>query len=254
VTEPLEHDVLLGLIADRAQALRTAAAAAPDLGATVPTCPDWTLHDLVQHVGTSHRRWATTVAAGPADAPPELPPVTAPQELHELLVWSSASTAMLLDALATAGPDRGCWTWWDRSTSPQTSGAVARHQVQHVTVHAYDAQLTAGAPEPLPTQAALDGVEEFLSTSCAGTYAWPHAPASVDYRTREGRGWRLALGPERVTSTRLTGDEAEPAGTGLLATASETVLFLYGRVPASALEVTGDAGLFDLLFAWDPDA
>ncbi|MET9909332.1 maleylpyruvate isomerase N-terminal domain-containing protein [Streptomyces sp. NPDC006476] len=31
----------------------------------MPTCPGWTLSDLVQHIGEGRRRWAATVAAGP---------------------------------------------------------------------------------------------------------------------------------------------------------------------------------------------
>lgn len=76
----------------------------------------------------------------------------------------AASTQHLLDALREAGPYRGCWTWWDASQSPQTSGAVARHQLQEVAVHTYDAQVTVGAPQPLPDEVALDGVDDVLST------------------------------------------------------------------------------------------
>ncbi|GAA5030566.1 hypothetical protein [Streptomyces siamensis] len=38
-------------------------------------------------------------------------------------------------------------------------------------MHTYDAQLTVGAPLPLPYEVALDGVEEFLSTICTTTVA-----------------------------------------------------------------------------------
>jgi hypothetical protein len=70
---------------------------------------------------------------------------SAPHEREALLAWSADSTEQLLSALREAGPDRGCWTWWGVSLSPQTSGAVARHQLQEVAVHTYDAQLTVGA-------------------------------------------------------------------------------------------------------------
>jgi hypothetical protein len=30
----------------------------------------------------------------------------------------------LLDALREAGSDRGCWTWWSSSESPQTTGRI----------------------------------------------------------------------------------------------------------------------------------
>ncbi|ELS53327.1 hypothetical protein STVIR_5699 [Streptomyces viridochromogenes Tue57] len=137
-----------------------------------------------------HRRWADTVTAGPAVArPAETAAQSAPAGLREreaLPAWSAESTERLLSALREAGPDRGCWTWWGASQLPQTSGAVARHQLQEVAVHTYDAQITLGAPQPLPDAAALDGVDDFLSTCCATTSAWPHEAATVDFHATEG--------------------------------------------------------------------
>jgi uncharacterized protein (TIGR03083 family) len=129
---------LLSLIEDRSAALRTAVAGAPVL-APVPGCPDWSVHDLVAHLGEVQRFWAAVVAAGPADGPPgdDVPGCT-PDD--DLLAWSAGSTAMLIGALRQAGPDRGCWTWWTASGAPATSGAVARHQVQEAAVHGRDAR------------------------------------------------------------------------------------------------------------------
>ena len=114
----------------------------------VPTCPEWTLFDLVQHLGEGRRKWAATVAAGPAAAPPARSAwagaPAASGEREALRAWSAASTHQLLDALREAGPDRGCRTWWGTSQSPQTCGAVARHQLQEIAVHTYDAQVTLG--------------------------------------------------------------------------------------------------------------
>ncbi|KOV56872.1 maleylpyruvate isomerase N-terminal domain-containing protein [Streptomyces sp. MMG1121] len=59
------------------------------------------------------------------------------------------STEQLPSTLRESGLDRGCWPWWDPSESPRTCGAVARHQVQEVTVHTYDAEITQGAVQPL---------------------------------------------------------------------------------------------------------
>ena len=157
MTEILEFPVLLRLIDERSVAFRAAIASAPSLDVQVPTCPEWTLRDLVQHLGGVHRSWAAIVAAGPADARPDVTVPEAPRERAALLAWSAESTEQLLSALREAGPDRGCWTWWSTSQSPQTCGAVARHQLQQVAVHTYDAQVTLGVPQPLPDEVALDG-------------------------------------------------------------------------------------------------
>ncbi|WP_043662929.1 maleylpyruvate isomerase family mycothiol-dependent enzyme [Streptomyces xylophagus] len=258
MTQTVEFPVLLRLIDERSVAFRAAVASATGLDAQVPTCPEWTLLDLVVHLGGVHRRWAATVAAGPADAPPTATPAgiaaaAPPKEREALLAWSAESTELLLSALRESGPDRGCWTWWGGSQSPQTSGAVARHQVQEATVHTYDAQLTVGAPQPLPAEAALDGVDEFLSTCCAGPHAWPYEPAVVEFHATEGRSWSLSLAADGVRATPLP-TPTTAADASVQGTAGELVLALYGRIPVGSLKGDGDRRLFDLLLAWDPDA
>jgi uncharacterized protein (TIGR03083 family) len=263
VEETLELPVLLRLIDERSIAFRAAVMSAPGLELKVPTCPEWTLLDLVQHLGGVHRFWAAAVNVGPAAAPPAESvserAETAPREREPLLAWSAASTQQLLDALCEAGPDRGCWTWWGPSESPQTSGAVARHQLQEVTVHTYDAQITLGAPQPLPDEAALDGVDEFLSTCCAWTAPWPHEAAAVDFHATEGRSWRLSLSADGARTARLpapgtvpaVGEGSDVAFAAMRGTAAELVLAFYDRIPIDSLQLDGDRRLFDLLRAWD---
>lgn len=250
----LEFPDVLRLIDERSTAFRVAITSVPSLDAQVPSCPDWTLLDLVRHLGEGRRKWAAIVAAGPAGAPPaksvweDASPV--PAERETLLAWLAASTQELLDALREAGPDRGCWTWWGRSESPQNCGAVARHQLQEVAVHTYDAQLAVGAPQPLPDEVALDGVDEFLSTCCAGAYSWPHAPTTVEYHATEGHAWRISLAADGV---RLSEPGTDP-GASAQGTAGELVLTFYGRVPLDSLKLDGDRRIFDQLIAWNPDA
>ncbi|MDV9198635.1 maleylpyruvate isomerase N-terminal domain-containing protein, partial [Streptomyces sp. Wh19] len=66
----LEFSDLLRLIDERSTAFRAAVSSASSLDVRVPTCPEWTLFDLVRHLGEGRRFWAATVAAGPAAAPP----------------------------------------------------------------------------------------------------------------------------------------------------------------------------------------
>lgn len=262
----LDFPELLRLIDERATAFRAAVASAPSLHVQVPTCPEWTLLDLVQHMGDGRLAWAATVAAGP-DAPEKSAAEGAPampQEREAQLAWLAASTQELLEALRDAGPDRGCWTWWGDSQSPQTCGAVARHQLQQFAVHTYDAQLTLGAPKPLPDEVALDGVDEFLSTCCATTAPWPHEPATVDYHATEGRSWRLRLSADGAQTARIptpgatsataAGEHPDSAGVSAWGTAHELVLAMYGRIPLDALKLEGDRRILDLLVEWDPDA
>lgn len=94
---------------------------------------------------------------------------------------------------------------------------------------------------------ALDGVEEFLSTNCTTTVAWPHEPAAVDYHTTEGRSWRNWLSDDGARVARLhapgtmpAADEApDAADASARDTANELVLALYGRIPLDSLKLDG---------------
>lgn len=257
----LEFADLLELIDERAAAFRAVIAAAPSLDVQVPTCPEWTLFDLAKHLGEGRRAWAATVIAGP-DAQSKAVPVgepVAPTERAALLDWLAASTAQLLNALREAGPDRGCWTWWGDSQSPATCGAVARHQLQEVAVHTYDAQVALGVPEPLPTEVAVDGVEEFLSTCNATTVPWPHQAAFVEYRSSEGHSWRLLLSAAGLSFTRLPEESTPPDATPghgvvIRGAASDLVLFMYGRREVISMAITGDKTVIQQLIDWDPSA
>jgi uncharacterized protein (TIGR03083 family) len=259
VQKTLEFPDLLRLIDERSAAFIAAVASAPSLEAQVPTCPEWTLFDLARHLGEGRRSWAATVAAGPgAAAKSEVPAEpAAPREREALLAWFAASTRELLDALREAGPDRGCWTWWGDSQSPQNCGAVARHQLHEGAVHTYDAQVTAGAPEPLPEDVALDGIGDFLFTCCASASPWPHKPATFDYHAAEGPSWRETLDADGERAALLpagTGEGRDAADVSIRGTASELVLFFYDRIPMDSMRIDGDTGLIDLLRTWDPDA
>ncbi|MFF2276269.1 maleylpyruvate isomerase N-terminal domain-containing protein [Agromyces sp. NPDC058126] len=260
------HEILsfpdqLRLIDERSAAFRAAVAAAPGLDVRMPTQPERTLFDHVQHVGMGRRKAAAIVTAGPADAPPEESAWKggggAPREREALLTWWDESVRHLVSVLREAGPDRGCWTWWADSPSPQTSGAWARRQLHEIAVHTYDVQLAGVTPQPIPEKIALDGFDDCQFTLCATTVPWPHEPAIVDYHAAEGRSWRLRLNHDGAQVEHLAPDAGEAPDTvdaSARGTASELVLFFYGRRPLESLESEGDRRIFDRLATWDPSA
>ncbi|MEV8507214.1 maleylpyruvate isomerase family mycothiol-dependent enzyme [Actinoplanes sp. NPDC051475] len=237
---------LLDLIDERATAFRAAVAAA-DRGAKVPGCPEWTVQDLVAHLGAVHRFWAVTVAAGSAEAPPPADAIGDRTPHGDLLEWSAASTGLLLDALRAGPPDQECWTWWGASEAPMTAGTVARHQVQEAAVHTYDAQKAGGRAEPVPAAIAVDAVEEFLVVSLGSLGAWPHRPARLALSAVEGPTWLVDLTP--------AGAKADPAPSGdpvatIQASASDLLLLLFHRIGAEGITVTGDRSVVDELLTW----
>ncbi len=58
---PLEHDVYVDAIRTNGAALAAAAAKA-GVDAPVPSCPEWTVADLLGHIGRLHR-WVAAIVA-----------------------------------------------------------------------------------------------------------------------------------------------------------------------------------------------
>jgi uncharacterized protein (TIGR03083 family) len=244
----LTFDEMLVLVQDRSAALRAAVPTA-DPAARVPGCPDWSMPDLVAHVGAVQMFWAAAVTTAQAGHRPDWSEIGDPEPRGDLLAWSAAATESLVAALSAAGPDRECWTWWQSADAPGTAGAVARHQVQEAAVHALDAQQTAGTADRLPGPVAADGVGEHLAVMLPSCGAWPHDPVRVLLEAGDGGTWLLDLGPQGVTVT------PEPAGDcGPAATASgrpeDFVLAFYRRSGGEPLQVRGDAQAIELLLTW----
>nr|WP_203644489.1 maleylpyruvate isomerase family mycothiol-dependent enzyme [Streptomyces sp. SID14478] len=243
---------MLQLIDERSAAFRNAVAATPSLDAPVPSCPEWTVSDLVQHLGAGQRWWAAIVAAGPAKTPPAKDITEVPHELEALLAWYTESNELLLTALRQAGPERECWAWWSAGVSPANSWGVARRRVHEVLVHTYDAQLTADVQQPMPTAVAIDGVAEFLDTCNSTPAAWPHQAATIHYHATEGRSWLLTLDDTGAWPAPLP-DDAAPASASATGTAEQLLLLVWGRLQLNALQVEGNQHVFEQLIAWEPE-
>ncbi|GAB1690585.1 maleylpyruvate isomerase family mycothiol-dependent enzyme [Krasilnikovia sp. M28-CT-15] len=238
---------LLSLIDERSAVLRDAVDSAGALDVTVPGCPDWSLRELTTHLGEVQRFWSVVVSdADPAQAPSR-ERIPDPAPAGDLLAWSAESTRLLLAALGQAGPDRPCWTWWGPSGAPLTAGAVARHQVQEASVHAFDAQESIGKPEPLPSVAALDGVAEFVQVGLGSLGAWRHDPARIAFAAVEGPSWLVDLSAE---GARLEPTATDAPRATVRAPASDLVLALYRRIPLERVRVDGDRALVERLLAW----
>ena len=217
----LDRDEILGFIeTESAAAAATISPAALD--ARVPSCPDWSLAELIGHLGRVQRFWAHAARAGGTErqAPPEQ---GIPDDANELEPWFRASTRELLDALQDISWDTPAWTWWK---DDRTVGAIARHQGQEAAVHRWDAQLALGAPDPLPQKLADDGVDEFC------------------WIARQMRGHHPIAFHATDTHTTFTVGGDEPVVTAS-ASASDLVLLLYTRISADAVDVEGDRAALD---------
>ncbi|MFF4749036.1 maleylpyruvate isomerase family mycothiol-dependent enzyme [Streptomyces sp. NPDC002514] len=247
MTETPAFEDLLALVQDRSAALRSSVAGSTDLDVRVPSCPDWSLRDLVEHLTEVHRFWAAAVAAGPSEKPPTVAPADATLPA-DLLARSAAATRELIAALRAAGPAMDCWTWWVDSDVPKTSGAVARHQVQEAAVHAFDAQLATGTLQPVPTVVALDGIAEFVGVSHGTAGPWPHEPTRIGLHATEGKSWLIDL---TESGSHLV-DGRHEADADVHGSASDLLLALHRRLPLDNLRSEGDRAALENLLNW-PD-
>ncbi len=206
-----------------------------DLEAPVPSCPEWSVRGLIEHLGGVQRFWADTIRTGDPEQPTRVEHIP-PRPADELAEWMRASTELLLAALGDSADDAPCWTWWGE---PRTCGAVARHQVQESAVHRWDAQSAVGTPAPIDAAVADDGVSEFLEVVVGPAASTLLGSVSL---VSEDTGGEWIVGDQRGTRTLVR------------APASDLVLLLYGRLPYTSVTVEGDPGLLrDLLDSADTD-
>ena len=226
----------------RAAGDRLAAAAdATPCDTEVLTCPGWRLRDLVRHVGGVHR-WATAIVGGALTAPPtpeeesRLMETWGPDE--RLVEWFRLGHQALLSTLTTAPPDLACWSFF---AAPSPLAFWARRQAHETTIHGYDAGVTAGDPDPIPTRLALDGLDELLR-GFLGRRERAAAPVSRRLRivaTDADLDWVVTL----VGARRQVEVDPEPgeADCTVRAPAAALYLLLWNRRHAEGLDVAGDA-------------
>ncbi len=155
-----------------AQGARLAAVAtAAGLEAAVPTCPRWTVRDVLAHVGGVHR-WAAAHVAGarsePLSSEERRAAFRAPPD-GSLLDWYAAGHTALVAVLRDAGPERPCRTFLPGSTG---SASWARRQVHETAIHRADVESAAGVRTSIDGWLASDGDAPLPAARCP-LPAWP---------------------------------------------------------------------------------
>lgn len=213
-----------------------AAATGPD--APVPTCPGWSVRDLVAHVGTVHR-WAErivrTSASGPLEAD-ALPPGD-----DELVDWFLDGHASLVTMLGSAPADAACWTFLP---APTPLAFWSRRQAHETTVHAIDAGAAADQPVHLGTADAVDGLDELLT----GFVPRPTSALRLDptrtlgfVATDADATWVVTAGSGAPSVTR--GCEVGSVDCVVRAPSAELYRLVWNRRTAAGLHVEGDPSL-----------
>jgi uncharacterized protein (TIGR03083 family) len=225
-----------------------------DQSLPIPTCPEWTLRQLVTHVGRAHR-WAAEITRTRSDVfiPfRKVPDGKLPDDRAEQLPWLRAGAARIVDAVRDAGSDL-VWSF----AGPVPAVFWIRRMTHETLVHRADAQLAAGTePEAvIDAEVAADAIDEWLTLFAGGILG------TAEDRTKAlpaGAGLHIHAADEELGSRgewiirhHTGGLTVEPGhGKGdaaLTGPAASLLLVLMRRRPVSdpAVTVYGDSTVAD---------
>jgi uncharacterized protein (TIGR03083 family) len=230
----MEFSRLLGCLAADFDRLREVAAR--DLTAPVPSCPGWTVTDLVRHVAEVYLDKVECMRLG--RSPDNWPPDLTGEEPTESL---DRAYAALRGEFAARAPGDSAYTWYQPD---QSVGFWIRRMAQETVIHRIDAEL--GLREevrPIPEDLALDGADEVLEIFLA--YSSQHYADEFGPELKEasGRSVRLTAGPRSwLVTADPTGVRLDSGGTPVAtveAPADAMLRWLWARGGDDRVKVSG---------------
>ncbi|HIW61359.1 MAG TPA: maleylpyruvate isomerase family mycothiol-dependent enzyme [Candidatus Stackebrandtia excrementipullorum] len=219
-----------------------------DLDTPVPSCPDWTLNDLIVHMDTVARRYVRRICSPEPPAPEARSTTKNVADPRPALAESAAS---LTTSLSTAEFDDTAWNW---APMADTAWFWFRRAACETAVHRWDAQMAVAGAEPVAAELATEGIDEVLDSFLPAGRRMSESDASglvhllatdVDrewFVRRDGRRYTLVSGDDQD----LPGQPVHARAAG---PASDVYLALWGRVPFSVVDCEGDPELLEALRA-----
>lgn len=214
--------------------------------ARVPSCPDWTAADLLEHLGSVHR-WAG--AQVKVLTPKRLPRAEmdfgVPADPSGFPDWLAKGGRFVVDTLRAADSEAPMWAWG----ADKHARFWARRMLHETAIHRADAQLTAGVEPTVGADVAVDGVDEFLENVPNAAYFAPRvdelrgAGERIALKAADaGVAWTITLEPERFVWSH----EENDATVTVEGDASDLYLATWGRYEfgdESRFKVAGDRAL-----------
>jgi uncharacterized protein (TIGR03083 family) len=224
-----------------------------DATAPVPTCPKWTLADLVDHVGSTQRMVAMLVGerlTEPSRAFAGLVP--GPADPARWRAWLTDGLAEAQRAFESVTDDTPVW---DPSGADAGVAFWSRRLFGEVCVHRADAASALGTRYELAPELAVEAIEDWLETMTSRGY-WENRPDFAD--AMRGSGQTLHFHATDAPGEWVARREADmvvlerahtKADVALRGPAADLLLVLSRRrslESAPALEVHGERALLDL--------
>lgn len=224
-----------------AETAKLAATAVDDLRKEIPHIEGWTVGSLIGHTGWVYRFVDLCLAATP-DTPPSRASVPEPPPGEEVLAWAIDGAQQLDATLGTTDFDVVRPTW----TGPQPALWWLRRIALEVAVHRWDSQAAIGAPDPIDAALAVDGIDEILEVFAPNRMQFPQLNGNGEtvhlHATDVEHGeWVLTYQPDRVDFEH----DHRKCDVAARGTASDLLLMMWSRLPASRLEIFGDESLLN---------
>jgi uncharacterized Actinobacterial protein TIGR03083 len=211
--------------------------------APVPTCPGWTVTDLVGHVALVYLHKVECMVHGVR--PPTWPPADLAEEARrQPLDLLDRAYRALTHEFDTRLPNEPADGWFEPD---RTVGFWIRRMAHETLIHRIDAELAAGAPlAPVPDDLAVDGLDEFLYVFVVyGTTAWPEEARAV-LAAADGQDVRLVttggvwLVRPTTGGVRVSEDPSQPVATEVSGAPADLLRWVWGRAGDDAVAISGD--------------
>ena len=245
----MDTDLYMTTIRRDAEAMVDAARVV-GLNEDVPTCPDWTMRDLVMHTGRVHRHKAEVVRGRYVEADASFPP----RPDGDVLEWFLEGLDEMLDVFATADLSARSWTWCSHE---HNADWWVRRMAHETAIHGADALIAAGRVPAIESSLAIDGVDEILDEFMTDIPQWGGVTEGDKTVALEAGGHRWGLRtatfsgiePESGTAyeelVALVIDDADDPD-AVVRTDPETLdLWLWGRRELPDEAVMGDRSVVD---------
>lgn len=149
----MDNDALLRRLQEDVIAIQaTALAGGPDLDRQVPTCPGWTVSDLLAHLWTIQTWVRAVLRAREPQATPEPGPAPVADFIDGIPDF--------LTVIRAAADDEPCWHF---GPPPRTAGWWIRRQAHEHAIHRVDLESAFGTSPVFDADFAADGVDEVLT-------------------------------------------------------------------------------------------
>ena len=220
-----------------AESAHFASSSAGSLDAPIDFLGEWTVRDLVAHLGGVYSGVIARVA--PAGSDPETAAQPSPPPGVAINDWFAERRTTLLTSFSAARDDAPAETF----AGPKTVAWWKRRLAHETAVHRWDAAAAVDGIDvalAIDSDLAKDGIDEFLEVSLRSSSSRPdrvYPAESLHLHRTDGPGeWTVVgdgQGGVTVTHEHGKGDAA------VRGSASSLLLWMWGR-PVSDVEIFGD--------------